>query len=40
MGYVPGRLSQLGTRLFAEVRDRRLPVVVHGMPFVPNRFKR
>ncbi len=40
MGYVPNRLSQLGTRFFAEVRDRRLPVVVHGMPFVPNRFKR
>jgi aminomethyltransferase len=40
MGYVPSRLSQLGTRLFAEVRDRRLPVVVHAMPFVPNRFKR
>jgi len=40
MGYVPSRLSQLGTRLFAEVRDRRLPVVVHDMPFVPNRFKR
>jgi aminomethyltransferase len=40
MGYVPSRLSQLGTRLFAEVRDRRLPVAVHGMPFVPNRFKR
>lgn len=40
MGYVPNRLSQLGTRLFAEVRDRRLPVAVHGMPFVPNRFKR
>ena len=40
MGYVPSRLSQLGTRLFAEVRNRRLPVVVHDMPFVPNRFKR
>lgn len=40
MGYVPARFSQSGTRLFAEVRDRRLPVVVHDMPFVPNRFKR
>lgn len=40
MGYVPSRLSQPGTRLFAEVRDRRLPIVVHVMPFVPNRFKR
>ena len=40
MGYVPGRLSRTGTRLFAEVRDRRLPVLVHDLPFVPNRFKR
>lgn len=40
MGYVPSRLSQTGTRLFAEVRDRRLPILVHHLPFVPNRFKR
>ncbi|MGE3144945.1 MAG: glycine cleavage system aminomethyltransferase GcvT [Pseudorhodoplanes sp.] len=40
MGYVPGRLSRTGTRLFAAVRDRRLPVLVHDLPFVPNRFKR
>jgi aminomethyltransferase len=40
MGYVPKALSQTGTRLFAEVRDRRLSIAVHDMPFVPNRFKR
>jgi aminomethyltransferase len=40
MGYVPTRCSKPGARLFAEVRERRLPILVHNMPFVPNRFKR
>ena len=40
MGYVPAALSTPGTRLFAEVRGRRLPVSVVTLPFVPARFKR
>ncbi|MBO1020720.1 glycine cleavage system aminomethyltransferase GcvT [Methylobacterium sp. SD274] len=40
MGYVPAALSTPGTRLFAEVRGRRLPVSVVALPFVPARFKR
>ncbi|WP_019904452.1 glycine cleavage system aminomethyltransferase GcvT [Methylobacterium sp. 77] len=40
MGYVPAALSEPGTRLFAEVRGRRLPVSVATLPFVPARFKR
>ena len=40
MGYVPPPLSTVGTRLFAEVRNQRLPVDVHLLPFVANRFKR
>jgi len=40
MGYVPVGCSTSGTRLFADVRGRRLPVVVHDLPFVPSRFKR
>jgi aminomethyltransferase len=39
MGYVPRTLSAIGTRLFAEVRGRRLPVDVHDLAFVRNRFK-
>ncbi|WP_319824405.1 glycine cleavage system aminomethyltransferase GcvT [Thalassovita sp.] len=40
MGYVPAALSTPGTRLFGEVRGKRLPVVVAELPFVPANFKR
>ncbi len=40
MGYVPAALAGVGTRVFAEVRGRRLPVAVSALPFVPARFKR
>jgi aminomethyltransferase len=40
MGYVPRALSAAGTRLYAQVRAQRLPIDVHALPFVPNRFKR
>jgi len=40
MGYVPAAMSEPGTRLFAEVRGRRLPLVVSRLPFVPAGFKR
>lgn len=40
MGYVPTRLSALGTKLFAEVRGQFLPLTVAAMPFVKNTYKR
>ena len=40
MAYVPTASSSLGTRLYAEVRGQRLPIVVSSMPFVPTRYKR
>ncbi|WP_322865428.1 glycine cleavage system aminomethyltransferase GcvT [Aquicoccus sp. G2-2] len=40
MGYVPETLSGIGTRLYGEVRGKRLPVVVAETPFVPPHFKR
>ena len=40
MGYVPTALSGTGTRLYGEVRGKRLPVVVSDMPFTPANFKR
>ena len=40
MGYVPARLAEPGSRIFAEVRGQRLPLVVVQGPFVPARFKR
>ncbi|KQP08742.1 glycine cleavage system protein T [Methylobacterium sp. Leaf99] len=40
MGYLPVALARPGTRVFAEVRGRRLPMVVNGLPFVPSGFKR
>jgi aminomethyltransferase len=39
MGYVPAAAATPGTRLFAEVRGRRLPAVVAELPFVPTRYK-
>ncbi len=40
MGYVPMRMSALGTLLFGEVRGKRLPVRVAALPFRPATFKR
>jgi aminomethyltransferase len=40
MGYVPAALAASGTRLFAEVRGKRLPVAVADMPFVKPNYKR
>jgi aminomethyltransferase len=40
MGYVPTPLSDLGTRLFAEVRGKRLPATVTPLPFVEHHYKR
>lgn len=40
MGYLPVDAVAPGTRVFAEVRGRRLPVVVSQLPFVAPRYKR
>ena len=40
MGSVDTPLSAPGTRLFAEVRGKRLPIAVSPLPFVPPRYKR
>jgi len=40
MAYVPTASSAIDTRLYAEVRGKRLPIVVSAMPFVPTRYKR
>jgi aminomethyltransferase len=40
MGYVPASLAAPGTQLQGEVRMRRLPVAVTGLPFRPSTFKR
>jgi len=40
MGYVPTAHAAPGTQLYAEVRGKRLPIVVSSMPFVPTRYKR
>jgi aminomethyltransferase len=40
MGYVERPQAQPGTRLFAEVRGRRVPVVVSELPFVPHGYNR
>jgi glycine cleavage system T protein (aminomethyltransferase) len=40
MGYVPTALAAAGTRVFADVRGQRLPLVVAPTPFVPNTYKR
>ena len=40
MGYVPAEHAETGTRLFAEVRGKRLPLSVTPLPFVEPRYKR
>jgi aminomethyltransferase len=40
MGYVASEHAVLQTRLFAEVRGNRTPVVISALPFVPHRYKR
>jgi len=40
MGYVPAAEAALGTRLFAELRGKRLAAEICEMPFVPLHYKR
>jgi aminomethyltransferase len=40
MGYVPIDAAAPGTRLFAEVRGKRLPIAVAELPFIPPHYKR
>lgn len=40
MGYVPTRLAGTGTQVFAEVRGKRLPVRLAGLPFIEPGYKR
>ena len=40
MGYLPTELSSPGTRVFAEVRGKRLPVDVSALPFITPKYKR
>jgi len=40
MGYVETSLSEPGTRLFAELRGKRLALDVAQLPFVPSGYKR
>jgi aminomethyltransferase len=39
MGYVPTAAAVPGTQLFAEVRGRRLLVIVSQLPFMPTRYR-
>ena len=39
MGHVPAASAQSGTRLYAEVRGRFLPVTVADLPFVETRYR-
>ena len=40
MAYLPTELSADGTRVFADVRGKRLPATVAPMPFRPSNYKR
>lgn len=40
MGYVPSALSATGTTIYAEVRGKRLELVVSALPFVQPTYKR
>jgi aminomethyltransferase len=40
MGYLPSSFPAAGSRVFAELRGQRLPLLTAPMPFVPNTYKR
>ncbi len=40
MGYVPAPLAEPGTRVFAEVRGKYLPLTVTALPFIKPTYKR
>ena len=40
MGYVPAGQAAEGTRIWAELRGKRLPVTVAALPFRPSNYKR
>ncbi|MBU4528896.1 MAG: glycine cleavage system aminomethyltransferase GcvT [Hoeflea sp.] len=40
MGYVPSGLSSPGTKIYADVRGKRLEMAVAPLPFVPSTYKR
>jgi aminomethyltransferase len=40
MGYLPAALAMPGTRVFAEVRGKRLPVAVTALPFIAPKYQR
>ena len=40
MGYLPARLTREGTKLYGEVRGKRLAVAVSRLPFHPRSYKR
>jgi aminomethyltransferase len=40
MGYVPPPLAEPGTRVFAELRGKRVPATVATLPFIAPKYKR
>ena len=40
MGYVPSGLTSIGSKIYAEVRGKRLELAVAALPFVPSTYKR
>ncbi|WP_417408551.1 glycine cleavage system aminomethyltransferase GcvT [Hoeflea sp.] len=40
MGYVPSDLAATGSKIYAEVRGKRLEMAVAALPFVPSTYKR
>jgi aminomethyltransferase len=40
MGYLPAALAVPGTRVFAEVRGKRLPAGFTTLPFIVPKYKR
>jgi aminomethyltransferase len=40
MGYVPAAFAAPGTRVFAELRGKRLPLTVSALPFIMPKYKR
>ncbi|UXN02766.1 glycine cleavage system aminomethyltransferase GcvT [Bartonella sp. HY406] len=38
MGYVPTQFATIGTEIYTDVRGKKIPVLVHALPFVPQNY--
>lgn len=38
MGYVPSAFTTKGTKIYTDIRGKKIPIIVHSLPFVPQNY--